>query len=115
MKIITACARIIYCMCKDYQSFLNQSYYNLCWKSVLQHAWRNEMSVGFLVFLLQTYVWTLNSGNFNPSEMSKTFIFVKKVRFSLFCLLWLLKMSYLCLAFLLYIFIFVWKNKVSNI
>ena len=26
-------------------------------------------------------------GNFNPSEMSKTFIFVKKMRFSLFYLL----------------------------
>ena len=37
------------------------------------------------------------------------------MRFSLFYLLWSLKMSYLCLAFLLYIFIFVWRNKVSNI
>ena len=35
------------------------------------------MSVNFLVFLLETCVF----GNFNPSEMSKTFIFVKKNAF----------------------------------
>ena len=63
-------------MCKDYQSFLNQNYHNLCWKSALKHAWRNEMSVSFLAFLLETYVGTCNFGDFNPSEMSKTFAFL---------------------------------------
>ena len=64
-----------YCVCEDYQSFLNQNYHNLCWNSVLKHAWRNEMSVSFLVFLLETYVWTFNSGNFNPS-VKNAFLFV---------------------------------------
>ena len=35
------------------------------------------MSVSFLAFLLEIYVWTFNSGNFNAIEMSKTFSFVK--------------------------------------
>ena len=32
---------------KDYQCFLNQNCHNLCWKSVLKHAWRNEMAISW--------------------------------------------------------------------
>ena len=71
MKIITACAKII--------KVFSTKIIIICaaWESVLKHAWRNEMSVSFLIFLLATCVWTFNSGNFNPSEMCKMCIFVK--------------------------------------
>ena len=103
MKIITACAKII-------KVFSTKIIGIICAK----HAWRNEMSVSFLVFLLKTCVWTFNFGNLNLSEMSNTFIFVKNC--VPLCSICYNKKNVVPLFSLpLYIFIFVWKNKVSNI
>ena len=63
MKIITACAKII--------KVFSTKIIIICADSLYSNT-PEEM------FLLATCVWTFNSGNFNPSEMSKTCIFVKK-------------------------------------
>ena len=60
-------------MSKNYQSFLNQNYHNFA--ESLTRARLKKLNVcGFLSIFTET----INFGNFNPSEMSKTFIFVKK-------------------------------------
>ena len=64
MEIITACAKII--------KVFSTKIIIICAESLYSNT-PEEMKC---------------LGNFNPSEVSKTFIFVKKMRFSLFYLLW---------------------------
>ena len=65
--------KLYYCLSKNYQSFLHQNYHNFA--ENLTRARPKKLNVcGFLSIFTET----INFGNFNPSEMSKTFIFAKK-------------------------------------
>ena len=68
MKIITGCAKVI--------KVFSTKIIIICAESLYSNT-PEEMKclwVSLIVFLLETYVWTFNSRNFNPSEMSKTFV-----------------------------------------